>query len=370
MFRKTFVEIDLSAIKNNINEMKKHARGGCKVLFPVKANAYGHGMVEVSKFVEEHKVVDMLGVATLDEGIELRDAGITLPILVLGLILPEEEYIDVVIDYDLTQTIADAHLAQKISEIAERRKLPVKLHLNIDTGMGRLGCKSVEAVKIIKKVILLSSITLEGIYSHFPVSDEKNSEYTERQIAAFSTILRQIRSEGITIPLIHMANSAGIVFYPHASFDMVRPGIMAYGYLPTPGMSHTIPIQPAMTLKSSIMFLKRVPKGTPLCYGLTYTTECDATIATVPIGYGDGYSRFLSNKGKVLIRNKMYPVVGRVSMDQILVNLGHDEYPLGEEIILFGRDTITVDTVAEWIGTISYEVTCALSTRVPRIYRK
>ncbi len=368
MFRKTFAEIDLLAIKNNINAIKKFAGKDLKVILPVKSNAYGHGIVEVSRFVEENKIVNMLAVATLDEGVELRNSGITLPILVLCLILPDEDQINILFDYNLTQTVADAELARKISKVGQKRQKTIRLHLNIDTGMGRIGCKSEGAIKIIKEIHSLKYINLEGIYSHFPVSDEKDSEYTKNQISKFNKIIKTIQTNGLDIPIKHISNSAGIALYPEASFDMIRPGIMAYGYLPSPAMNNTINIQPAMTLKSCIMFLKRVPENTPLCYGLTYTTNSDANIATIPIGYGDGYNRFLSNKGKVLIRNKIYPVVGRVSMDQILVNLGNDEYPVGEEVILFGKEIITVNTVADWIGTISYEVTCAISDRVPRIY--
>ncbi|MFH0976966.1 MAG: alanine racemase [Spirochaetota bacterium] len=369
MLRKTFAEINLKAIKNNIKALKEKAGNDKKVLLPVKADAYGHGIVDVSRYVEKNNIIDMLGVATLDEGVNLRNAGIKVPILVLGLIIPDEESTGVILDYNLTQTIADRRLAEKISEAAMLKGKKARLHLKVDTGMGRIGCKPEEAVRIVKEISSLEFIELEGICSHFPVADEKNTEFTNKQINIFSKILIQIQKEGFDIPLKHISNSAGIVSFPDAALNMIRPGIMSYGYLPASGMKlYDIKLEPAMTLKSCIVFSKRVAKGVPLCYGLAYTAPEDSNIATVAIGYGDGYSRFLSNKAKVIIKSKIYPVAGRVTMDQILINLGDDEYPLGEEVILFGRDNITVDTVAEWIGTISYEVTCGISKRVPRVY--
>ncbi len=368
MLRKTYAEINLKAIRNNLNGLKEKAGNDKKVLLPVKADAYGHGIIEVSRYVEKNNIIDMLGVAFLDEGVELRNAGINLPILVLGLIVPDEESTGVILDYNLTQIVADWELAEKISETAKQKGKEARVHLKVDTGMARIGCRHEEAAGIAKKIASLESIKLEGICSHFPTADEENTEFTNNQIAIFSKILDQIHDIGIDIPLKHISNSAGIVRFPDAALNMIRPGIMSYGYLPSSVMNPEIQIEPAMTLKSCIVFTKRVPGGVPVCYGLTYTTPEDSNIATVAIGYGDGYSRFLSNKGKVIIKGKTYPVAGRVTMDQILVNLGDDEYAAGEEVILFGRENITVDTVADWIGTISYEVTCGISKRVPRDY--
>lgn len=368
MSLRAIAEIDLNSIEKNINLIRNKIGKDVKILLPVKANAYGHGIIEVSKFVEKNMLVDMLGVASLDEGIELRKAGINLPILIFGLILPDKNLINLIFDYDLSQTFADTALVEKISQVGRKRKKNACLHLKIDTGMGRIGCRPEKAVEIIRQVSSLKYINLEGIYSHFPIADDTDSEYTAKQINKFKQIINELQSEGIDIPIKHISNSAGIIHYPESFFSMVRPGIMVYGYLPSSTMKSSVTLEPSMTLRSYIIFIKSAAGGTPLSYGLTYTTNSKSNIATIPIGYGDGYSRFLSNKGKVIIRNKIYPVVGRVSMDQILVNLGNDEYPPGEEVILFGKKTITVDTVADWIDTIAYEVTCGISKRVPRVY--
>jgi len=368
MYRRTVVEINLSAIRENISSLKKHLGGGVKILLPVKADAYGHGIIRVSQYVEKKGLADMLGVASLDEGIELREAGVSLPILVLGLILPEQEQIEVLLEKGLSQTVADTAIAEKISAAASAMDLQARLHLKIDTGMGRIGCRPEEAVDTARKIASLKNVLLEGIYSHFPDADSSDHEFTLEQIRVMSTIIHDLERDGLRTAFRHISNSAGIINYPDTTFNMVRPGIIAYGYLPSPELRPSFTIVPSMTMKSTVMFFKRVPSGTPLSYGRTYTAYCDQNIATVPAGYGDGYSRALSNRGKVIIAGKVYPVVGRVSMDQILVNLGDDVYPPGQEVILFGGDTITVDTVASWIGTIPYEVTCGISKRVPRIY--
>ncbi|PKL39675.1 MAG: alanine racemase [Spirochaetae bacterium HGW-Spirochaetae-1] len=371
MFRKTFAEIDLRAIGNNIKVLKQKAGNDKKILLPVKADAYGHGIVEVSRYVEKNSLIDMLGVATLDEGIELRNAGIRLPILVLGLIIPNEESIQAILDYDLTQVVANILLPTKISHLARLKGKKARVHLKVDTGMGRIGCRPEDAAEIAVDVASLESIQLEGICTHFPVADEEDTAFTTRQIKTFANILIQVEKQGIHIPLRHSSNSAGIVYFQDETVNMIRPGIMSYGYFPAPGIDlNGVKLEPAMSLKSCIIFSKRVSKGVALSYGLTYTTPADSNIATIAIGYGDGYSRSLSNRAKVIIRGKTYPVVGRVTMDQLLINLGNDDYPLGEEVTLFGREIVTINTIADWTGTISYEVTCSISKRVPRLYKE
>jgi len=369
MLRKTYIEIDLNAIRNNLNRIRDMAGPGVKILLPVKADAYGHGIEQVSCYVESEGLADMLGVASIDEGISLRRAGITMPILLLQLILPEKEQIEAVLDNDLTLTIADAHTAEAVSGPASARGTTVPVHLKVDTGMGRIGCAPEQVMTICRRVLCLDNVKLDGIYSHFAVADE-DLGFTGNQSAVFNNILNTLEAEGIIIPFRHISNSAGLLNCNDSGLNMIRPGIISYGYSPYGGGRTCDGFIPAMTLKSILIFMKRVKKGTPLSYGLTYRTESDSTIATVPVGYGDGYSRFISNRGSVLIQGREYPVVGRVSMDQILVNLGDDSFPVGEEVVLFGRETITADTVAEWIGTIPYEITCGISKRVPRIYLK
>lgn len=365
---KTKIEIDLKAIERNLLSIKKQIGAGKKILLAVKADGYGHGAVEVSSLVEQAGLADILGVSSPQEGIELREAGIKLPILVLGLVVPCKKAINAILEYELTQTIADVHLAQQISKEGKEKNKWVKVHLKVDTGMGRIGCKPENVLEIADNVSHLDNIELEGIFSHFPISDDPDSDFTRTQIRMFKDIIEELQKKNINIPLAHFANSSAILNYPDSVFNMTRPGIMAYGYRPSNNCKQNIKLFPSMSFKSCIVFCKRVIKGTPLSYGLTYKTDNDTNIATIPVGYGDGYSRFLSNKGKVIINNKIYPVVGTVCMDQILVDLGDDEYPIGEEVILFGKNDITVETVADWIATIPYEVTCSISKRVKRVY--
>ena len=367
LLKKTYLEIDLDAVRQNLESVKKHIDNK-SVLLAVKADGYGHGAVQISRLAEANNLADMLGVSSPIEGIELREAGIKLSILNLGLILPRNEEIDALLNYGITQTVADFYLAKMISDAAVKAGKVCKLHLKIDTGMGRIGCRPEEAFDIGRQIAELPGIVLEGIFTHFPVSDEQDSEFTKNQIKNFKSIIEQFEKNGINIKHKHMANSAAILNYKDSVFTMVRPGIMAYGYRPSADCNSNVKLIPSMTFKSCVVFLKRVKKDTPLSYGLTYKTKADTNIATIPVGYGDGYSRFLSSKGSVIIRGKIYPVAGRVCMDQILVDLGNDEYPLGEEVILFGKETITAETIAELIGTIPYEVTCGISKRVLRVY--
>ena len=367
--KKTVVEIDLEAIMHNLSLIKEMIGKDRKILLPVKADGYGHGAIQVARAAEKNRLADIFGVSSPEEGIELREAGIYHPILILGLVLPCQEAIDNVVNYDFSQTVADMELSRKISETAGGKMKKAKLHLKIDTGMGRIGCRADEAVDLAKKISELENIELEGVFSHFPAADEPDSDFTRNQIKIFEDIIKKIEKTGTGIKYRHMANSAAIFNYKGSIFNLARPGIAAYGYRPSRDFNSAIGLVPAMTFKSYIIFRKRVKTGTPLSYGLTYKTERDSNIATVPVGYGDGYNRLLSNRGSVIIRDKMYPVVGRVCMDQILVNLGDDEYPIGEEVVLFGKKDVTVETVAETIGTIPYEVTCAISKRVRRVYK-
>jgi alanine racemase len=367
ILKKTYLEIDLNAVRHNLEAIKNRI-GNKALLLAVKADGYGHGAVQVSRLAEAGALTDMLGVSSPIEGAELREEGIKLPILNLGLVLPRIEEIDAIIRFNITQTVADFALAEMISKAAVKAKSISKLHLKIDTGMGRIGCRPEDAFSIGQKISALPGIVLEGIFTHFPVSDDPDSGFTRNQINDFTSIIDQFAKNGLDLKYKHMANSAAILNYKDSIFNMARPGITAYGYRPSKDCNSSVKLIPSMTFKSCIIFIKRVKKDTPLSYGLTYRTKSDTNIATLPVGYGDGYSRFLSSKGSVIIRGKTYPVAGRVCMDQILVDLGKDEYPLGEEVILFGKENITVETIAELIGTIPYEVTCGISKRVQRVY--
>ncbi|HPQ53568.1 MAG TPA: alanine racemase [Spirochaetota bacterium] len=368
MMQHTHIEIDCTAIGNNLRNIRGKAGADVKILLAIKADGYGHGAVPIARYVERHNLADMFGVSSPAEGVELRNAGITMPVLVLGLILPDSETIDTLLEHSLTQTVADYSLAVSINERARLHGTTALLHLKVDTGMGRIGCPSGNAPDIAEKISSLGHTSLDGLFTHFPVSDDPASQFTKRQIRLFSEIIDDILARGIDVPLRHAANSAAILNFDDSYFTMIRPGVMAYGYMPSPESRRSIAITPSMTLKSHIVFVKNVPAGTGISYGLTHTTERDTCIVTVPVGYGDGYSRFLSNRGRVLIRGKEYPVAGKVCMDQILVDTGNDCYPVGEEVVLFGKDIITAETIASMIGTIPYEVTCGMSKRVPRIY--
>lgn len=364
--RPTRVEIDLSAIKHNIELIRSRTKG--RVMMAIKADAYGHGAETVGRFVQEKALVDMLGVSCIEEGLQLRRAGVVLPILNFGLITPSQDDVDSLFSYDLTPTLVDMSLVEALVQGARRWNRSIAVHIKTDTGMGRLGLPPEKTITVIEHLASLREITISGLYTHFPVSDVPGSEFTASQIRQFIDLSNRLATMKIDVGLRHCANSGAIVNHRESFMDMVRPGILCYGLYPSEDMPKELDVRPAMTLKTGIMFVKRVKRGTGLSYGLTYRPERDTTIATIPIGYADGYPRALSNTAKVLIASKTYPVVGRICMDQTLIDLGDDTYPVGQEVIMFGPDTITAATVASWCGTIAYEVTCDMSRRVPRMY--
>jgi alanine racemase len=364
--RPTRVEIDLSAIKHNIELIRARTKG--RIMMAIKADAYGHGAETVGRFVQERSLVDMLGVSCIEEGIQLRKAGVRLPILDFGLITPTQEDIDAVFSYDILPTLVDLSLMEALVQGARRWNRSIAVHIKTDTGMGRLGLPPEKTLKVIEHIAALREITISGLYTHFPVSDVPGSEFTESQIRQFIELSNKLASMKIDVGLRHCANSGAIINHRASFMDMVRPGILCYGLYPSEDMPKELDVRPAMTLKTALMFFKRVKKGTGISYGLTYRPERDTNIATIPIGYADGYPRALSNTSKVFIAGKTYPVVGRICMDQALIDLGDDTYPVGQEVIMFGPDTITAATVASWCGTIAYEVTCDMSRRVPRKY--
>jgi alanine racemase len=364
--RPTRVEIDLSAIRHNLQKIRKFT--GRKIMMAIKADAYGHGAPEVGRLAQEHALVDMFGVTSLEEGIDLRQAGIRLPILIFTLIDPSQEDIDTLCEHNLIPTMADTILVDALVKGARRWNRPIDVHFKTDTGMGRLGFPPEESLAVINSISSIREIRITGIYTHFPISDQKDKTFTRQQIHLFQQMLDKAHMLGRELGLRHCANSGAILDHPDSHMDIVRPGILCYGLYPSKESTRNLDIQPAMTMKSGIMFIKRVKKGTSLSYGLTYTTERDTYIATIPVGYADGYPRALSNKAKVIINGKTYPIVGRICMDQCLIELGNDIYPIGQEVTLFGTHTITAQDVADWCDTIPYEITCNMSRRVPRMY--
>ncbi len=364
--RPTRVEIDLCAIKKNIEAIRTLTKA--KIMMAIKADAYGHGARVVGRFVQERSLVDMLGVSCIEEGVHLREAGVSLPILIFGLIGDIREDVDAVFSYNLIPSLVDNHLTNALVEGARRWNRPIRVHLKTDTGMGRLGLAPEETFTLSQGISKIREIEICGIYTHFPVSDVSDHPFTSAQIKAFSGIIGRMKAAGLSPGLSHCANSGAILNHADSFMDMVRPGILCYGLYPVEKHPDNIKVTPAMTLKTAVMFVKKVKKGTGLSYGLTYRAPEDTYIATLPIGYADGFPRVLSNRARVTIEGRTYPVVGRICMDQCLVDLGNDLYPVGQEVTVFGRDGITAETVASWGGTIPYEITCDMSRRVPRTY--
>ena len=362
--RGTFAEIDLNAIRHNLNTVKKQC-GNSKILMAVKADAYGHGAVEISGFCEKEKLADVFGIASIEEGCELRNAGIKSDILILGLILHDKSCIAEAVDNSLILSVADLQFARMLVEFSNVTNKTIRVHIKTDTGMGRIGCSFDEIEELTKLLISSKNIKLEGIFTHMPVSDSENSIFNETQIQKFKSAASLAENVCGFKLIKHMANSGAILKFKETHLDMVRAGIVCYGYPPVETTEKFIPV---MTLKTRIIFSKKVLKGTGLSYGLTYAPEKDCNIVTAAIGYGDGYNRLLSNNAHVIIKNRLYPVAGRVCMDQILINTFDDIFEAGEEVILFGKETVTAQTIAASINTIPYEITCNISKRVPRVF--
>lgn len=361
----TYAEISLEAIKHNIAEIIKFVSPNVKFMAVVKANAYGHGATAVARAAVEAGA-DYFGVANLKEALELREAGILSPILILT--ESPTSVADEVVQHGLTQTVYSFSEAKALSDESEKREKPVKVHVKIDTGMGRVGVLPSEAMAFIAKVSSLPGLVLEGVFTHFAKAEDPEDHFTNEQFQKFQQIVSRVPQ----IPLKHSANSAAALFHRDTHLDMVRCGLMMYGLYPQGNSRRVIFLQPALSFKSRVTYLKKVPAGTPLSYGSTYVTPYETTIATIPVGYADGYSRRLSNRGQVLIRGRRYPVVGRVSMDLTLVNVGEGKVEMGDEAALIGEQNgqaISADEIAVMEDTISYEVVCSIGKRVPRVYR-
>ena len=331
----------------------------------VKANAYGHGASAVSRAAVDAGA-EYLGVANLREALELREAGILLPILILT--ESPTSVADEIIQHNLTQTIYSFSEAKALSDESVKRKKTVNVHIKVDTGMGRVGVFPSEAAAFITKVASLPGIVIEGLFTHFAKAEDPEDTFTEEQFGKFMQVAQKVPN----VALKHAANSAAALFHPKTHLDMVRIGLMMYGLYPQGHSRMLIKLKPALAFKSRISYLKKVPPGTPLSYGSTYVTEGETTIATISVGYADGFSRRNSNRGHVLIHGKRFPVVGRVAMDLTLVNVGHEKVEVGDEVTLIGEQNgqaISADEIAELEDTISYEVVCSIGKRVPRIYK-
>ncbi|MDD2619830.1 MAG: alanine racemase [Syntrophomonadaceae bacterium] len=367
--RPTWAEIDLNAIKHNLASVRKVV-APAMIMAVVKADGYGHGMLEVSQTCLQEGV-ECLGVASLDEALFLRESGIRAPILVLGYI--PEEFAELTIKNDIRASVFTFAFAEALSKAAVKLSQKANLHIKIDTGMGRLGFSPMlENINIITQINELPGIRVEGIFTHFAESDSLKKDFSHEQLAIFSNIILALEQLGMSIPWKHCSNSAALMDIPESHFNMVRAGIVLYGLYPSPFVKQEkLPIIPAMTLKSRISFLKELEEGHSVSYDRTYYCSRRTKVATVPIGYGDGYSRLLSNRGYAVIRGQAVPLIGNVCMDQCMFDVSKlDEVKEGDEVILFGRpeNGITADDLARIIGTINYEVICSHSARVPRIY--
>lgn len=367
IYRDTLAEIDLSAAEHNLTEIRRHIQPTAKLCTVVKANAYGHGAIEISKIAEKCGT-DFLAVATVDEALELRRANFTLPILILGLVPGNAA--EVIVANKITQTVCDFELAKKISDAAVKLNIPAKVHLKIETGMGRIGIFPDDAPELAKKISKLPGIELEGVFTHFSDADSSDKTFTREQLKIFKDTCEKISRRGVEIKIRHIAESAAILEIPDAHLDMVRSGIITYGLYPSAEVRRTIELRPVMKLVARVVLVKKIPKGTPVGYGREFVSERDSVIATLPLGYADGYLRAFAGF-HVEIRGKLAPIAGRVCMDQFMVDV--TDIPgveVGDEAILFGSDLISIDDAAKHLNTINYEVTCQISSRVQRIYRR
>lgn len=368
MLRDVYAEIDLGAIRHNLTAIRHHINPASKLCVVVKANAYGHGAVEVSKVAVECGA-EFLAVATVLEGIELRRCDFKLPILILSLI--PESAVEAVVSNNLTATVADFEIAEKISAMAQRKRKVAKVHLKIETGMGRIGVAPEDAVKLAVKISQLPNVELEGIFSHFADADSADRTFTNRQIKIFSEVADKIKAAGVDIKIRHLAESAAILDIPEAHFDMVRAGIITYGLYPSADVRKTLELKPAMKLIARVVYLKKIPAGTSIGYGREFVAARDSVIATLPIGYADGYIRAYKNF-HVEIHGQLAPIAGRICMDQTMIDVTDiDGVQVGDEVILFGSDKISIDDAAKHLNTINYEVTTLISRlrlRMTRVF--
>ena len=366
--RPVWVEIYLDNIKYNYNKIEENVSRETLIMAVIKAKAYGHGIESLADSLIESGC-DRFGVAFPEEGKEIRELGFSIPIHVLGEVLPEQ--ISKIIEYDLIPTVSKEETIRNLNTCAKKKGIKKKVHIKIDTGMGRIGVKPHKALEFISKIKNnYSNIYIEGLISHFANADSKNKEYTYKQWEKFNNLIKQLDKEDIHIPIKHIANSAAVIDLPEMELDMIRPGIMLYGLKPSSQVKD-ISLKPALTWKTKVVYLKEVSADTGISYGLTYKTNKKTKVATLPLGYADGYSRLLSNKAEVLIKGKRAPIIGNVCMDQFMVDVTDIPVEIGDEVILIGEqnhEKISASELANIMGTINYEVICSISERVPRLY--
>lgn len=360
-FRPTWAEVDMPRLEANLRRMRTKV-GRSKILFVVKANAYGHGAAACAKRAEKARLADWLGVSSVEEGIVLREAGIRLPILVLGSLYPFESFLAGA-HHGLTPTVASLESAKRLVEAARQLGRPVDCHLKVDTGMGRIGMSPAAVAGTAAYLAGQKAVRVQGLYTHFACA-ESEAEYTREQLRLFLVAARSVARAGLRVPLLHAANSAAALRHPAARLDMVRPGLACYGLYEG--------FEPVLSLKSKIVFLKTLARGSRVSYGGTWRAKGRRRLATIPIGYADGYPRRLSNRGQVLVGGRRCPIAGTVTMDMVMADVTRvPEARVGQDVVLLGsqeRERIGASELAELLGTITYEVTTAISARVPRSY--
>lgn len=366
--RPTWAEIDLSCLGFNLAQIKRFVSPEVKIMPIVKADAYGHGLVEVSQYLLSQGI-DYLGIATVDEGMILRDSGIGIPLLILGSITPEET--EAVLEYNLIPTVCNLEVATRFNNLALQKNRHANVHIKIDTGMGRIGISCQEALDFFLKLKELPNLVIEGIWTHFASAEE--AEFTNVQLNRFNFVIGGLRQLGFNFLYIHAANSTAILRNKESHFNLVRPGLTLYGVYPDASLREIVELKPVMMIKTRTVFLKKVSAGQSISYGRTFITSRESLIATLPVGYGDGYSWLLSNRGVVLVKGMRVPVVGRVCMDQIMIDVTEvPDVKIGEEVVLVGQqgnERITAEELASMATTIPYEVLCKISPRIPRIYK-
>ncbi|NFE87648.1 alanine racemase [Clostridium botulinum] len=370
--RAVWAEIDLDNLQHNLKQIKKIC-GNKEIIGVIKANAYGHGAMEIAPTLLENGV-SRLAVAVLSEAMELRMSGVKEPIMILG--YTPWALGDMLLDNDIEQSVYSYNDALELSKIAVLKRKILKIHIVVDTGMGRIGfLPTKESVEDVYKISKLPNIKIEGLFSHFSSADELDKDYTLYQMNKYNEFINKLEEKNIQVPIKHIANSAAIIDLENTHLDAVRAGIIMYGYYPSNYvLRDNINLKPVMSLKTSIVHIKKVSSGEYISYGRTFKTERESIIATLPIGYADGYNRLLSNKGKVIVNGKLAPVIGRVCMDQCMIDVTFIEnLKVGDVVTIMGEEngvSYTAENIASQIGTISYEVICNVNKRVPRVYKK
>ena len=373
-YSRVYARIDLDAIAYNMEQMKQRIDGHTQIMAVIKTDAYGHGAVQVAQMLEKYDYIWGFAVATLDEAVVLRVEGIQKPILVLGCIFPDQ-YMEM-LDNNIRMNVYTEDMAKEIANMARREGKTAYIHIKLDPGMGRLGFSITdESIEAIARINKLPNVRMEGVFTHFAKADEKDKTFTKKQIREFEYMTKMLKENGVTFEYEHCSNSAAIIDVPEAKFDIVRAGISTFGLYPSEEVDkEAVHLKPALALKSHVAFVKEIEPGTPVSYGGTFVADKKMKIATIPVGYGDGYPRALSGVGHVLIRGKKAPILGRICMDQFMVDVTHiEDASFGDKVTLIGRDGneyISVEMLGDLSGRFNYEFICDLGKRIPRVYVK